>query len=113
MGEVSDDDMQAYKNCLHPAVRSAYFDEQQYAAEYVRRQIEKTKSVVQEALTWLPYVGSVFEENDVGSVAAASDIDRVYRASLVIRKIEADMGETLPEEIKVRVRQDVYNIWEF
>jgi hypothetical protein len=31
----------------------------------------------------------------------------------VIRKIEADMGETLPEEIKVRVRQDVYNIWEF
>jgi len=113
MSEASDEDLQAYKNCLHPAVRSAYFDEQQYASELVRGRVERSRSVIQEALTWVPYVGSVFEENEIGSVAAVSDIDRLDRARLVINKIEAAMGETLPEEIKVRIRQDIYNIWEF
>jgi hypothetical protein len=112
---VGDEDeiIQAFENALHPAVREAYAEEKDYAARLIARRTEESRSWIQEGLTWLPYVGSVFEEDDIGPQAAASDINILARAEAVIKKIEAKLNETLDSDVRDGIRQDVRDIWGF
>lgn len=110
---MSDDDemIQAFENALHPAVRDVYAEEKEIAARLIARRMEESKSWIQEGLTWLPYVGSVFEEDDIGPQAAVSDINILARGEEVIKKIEARLNETLDSDVREGIRQDVRDIW--
>ena len=110
MAELDDEDIAAYENALHPAVRAAYAEERLLAAAHIKRNIEAGRSWVQEALTWVPYVDAVFDE-ETGPAAAASDINIFARAADVTRKIEAALGETLDEDTRRGIQQDVTDIW--
>ena len=113
MSDADDECLEAFENCLHPVVREVYAEEKNIAAAYIARRIEASKSWIQEGLTWVPYVGSVFEEDDIGPQAAASDVNIFARAEEVIKKIEVRMSETLDGDVRDGIRQDVRDIWGF
>jgi hypothetical protein len=110
MSDTPEEDIQAYKNCLHPAVRAAYEEEERIVAAHIRHNVEAGQSWIQQALTWVPYIDAVFEE-DTGDAAAVSDINIIGRQNLVISKIEAALGESLAEDTRQGIRQDVRDIW--
>ncbi len=96
-------------NIIPEYVRQAYNDEAHYIArrvEYINR-----KSWVQQALTFVPYIDAVFEENDIGVAAACSDVNPAYRATIVIAKIEAGLGWPLDDETKADITNDMYDIY--
>ena len=93
MGDEESEFEQIYKGMLHPVVRDV--EEKRIAKRQIAKRIEQGKSWIQEALTWAPYVGSVFEENEIGRQAAVDDVNIFAEANEVIKRIEARLGEAL------------------
>lgn len=96
---------------LPDAVRDAYAEEAQFIAGKLKFAQEQGSSIILEALTFLPYVGSVFEEDDIGVAAATSDVNRDHRVKLVIKKIEDGLGFTLDDETKASVKEDINQMY--
>jgi hypothetical protein len=111
LSELDDESLEVFENSLHPVVRDVYAEEKNIAAAYIARRVEASKSWIQEGLTWVPYVGSIFEEDDIGPQAAVSDVNILGRAQEVIQKIESRMNETLDSDVRDGIRQDVRDIW--
>jgi len=111
LGDEESEFEQIYKGMLHPVVRDVYEEEKRIVERQIAKRIEQGKSWIQEALTWAPYVGSVFEENEIGRQAAVDDVNIFAEANDVIKKIEARLGEALDDDVKEGIREDVRDIW--
>ena len=113
MGDVSEEEIQAFESVMLPQVREAYTEEERFAAAKIQARIEAGKSWIQEALTWAPYIGSIFEEDETGPQAAVDDVNLEARGNEVIQKIETRLGLKLDDETKKNIQEDVRGIWGF
>jgi hypothetical protein len=63
-------------------------------------------------LSWLPWVGDIFDENTINTAAATSDVNREARALIVVGKIEqalnTKLGQNTIQGIRVLV-ENMYN----
>jgi hypothetical protein len=87
--EITPEDIEAL---LPDEVRKVLAEEAEFIAARVRLRRAQGDSLIQSALTWLPYVGDVFEENEINTAAATSDINREERLRVVVDKVQAAFG---------------------
>jgi hypothetical protein len=106
---ITEEDVQ---KIIPDAVRQAYAEEAVFIATTVRVNRETGESWIQQALTWVPYIDEVFEEQEIDIAAATSAIDRPSRVRVVIDKIEKGLGFALDQETKDGVRADVWQMYE-
>jgi hypothetical protein len=102
--ELTNDDIQGL---IHPALWQAYQAEMQYIAARVQAARKAGESLIQKALTWVPYIDAVFEEQEIDVPAACSDVNRETRARLIIQRVEAATGNTLDAETRAHILADV------
>lgn len=100
--------LEQLQSVIVDVVQEVYAEEEEAAGERIRRACEN--SWLEEALTWLPYVGDLLDSSciapDPPSLAA---VDR--RADIAVQKIEARLGGPLDEETRENVRTDIRSIW--
>jgi hypothetical protein len=109
---VADDvDIDDLSTIMHPAMRQAYDEERAFILFKVERSQRIGKSMIQELLTWLDYVGDIFEEEEIDIPNATSDVDRDQRVRLVLDKIERTLGEPLDETTRANVRSDIWDMY--
>jgi hypothetical protein len=89
MSEITPEDIEAL---LPDEVKHVLAEEAEFIAARVRYRRAQGDSLIQSALTWLPWVGDVFEENEINTAAATSDISREERLRVVVGKVEAAFG---------------------
>lgn len=94
------------------AVRNAYAAEEAFIAGRVETMRKAGESIIQKALTFVPFIDEVFEEQEPSIGAATSDVNRNIRVQKVIRDIEQGLGSSLDDETKANVRKDVLQMYQ-
>jgi hypothetical protein len=95
-----------------PEVRAVLAEESEFIAAKVRRAQGTWDKTIASGLTWLPYVGDVFEENSINTAAATSDVVRSQRVKIVVDKIEKALNAKLSENTIDGIRglvEEMYN----
>jgi hypothetical protein len=107
--EVTEEDIQ---KIIPDVVRQAYADEAAFIAARVEASRQRGRSLIQQVLSWVPYVDAVFDEEEIDVANATSDVNRESRVLLAIDKIEKGLGMTLDDETKASVREDIYALYD-
>jgi hypothetical protein len=92
-------------------VKKVLAEEAEFIASKVKAAQGTWDSTVASALTWLPWVGDVFEENRINTAAATSDVNRTTRVQIVVTKLETGYGAKLTENTIAGIRVLVDNLY--
>jgi hypothetical protein len=88
--EITSSDIEAL---MPDEVKMVLAEEMAFIIEAVRKRRASGESVIQSALTWLPYVGAIFEENEASARDVMEDIGLDTRVQIVVAKIQAKFGD--------------------
>jgi hypothetical protein len=109
--EESDLTEEEARSVLPQVVLDAWAEEAKFIAKRV--EFANRSSVIQKALTFLPWVGDVFDaDNEIDVAAACSDVNRQDRARIIAEKIEKGLGLTLDEDSRKHILEDVYALYD-
>jgi hypothetical protein len=110
---MSDDDLTPddIADLLPLEVKAALADESDFIATRVRSAQGTWDKKVAVGLSYLPWVGDIFEENTINTAAATSDVNREARLGMVIAKIEQTLGAKLGQFTVDGIRELIYNLY--
>jgi hypothetical protein len=112
MGDEDDEITGAEFDALLPTeVKNALAEESEYIASKVRASQGTWDKTLASGLTWLPWVGDIFEENKINTSAACSDVNRDDRVKLVVAKIEKALDSKLSEDEVDGIRSLIYELY--
>lgn len=106
--EITPDELE---QLLPPEVNKALAEESEYIAVMVKGAQGSWDATLASGLSWLPWVGDVFEENTINTAAATSGVNRDTRVSIVVGKIEQALGSQLGEFTIASIRALVDNLY--
>ncbi len=92
-------------------VKRAFEDESDFIVGRVRTMRAAGESIIQKALTWVPYIDEIFEEQQINVPAACSDVNREERVRIVVGKIEQELKCKLGAATIADIREDIFELY--
>jgi hypothetical protein len=111
---MADDDVvtaEDIEGLVPPEVRQILAEEGEFIAARVRAAQGSWDRIIASGLTWLPYVGDVFDENRINTAAATSDVSRDGRVTVVVAKMEHALGTRLSANTVESVKRLIYDMY--
>ena len=106
--EITSEDLE---QLLPPAMKNALAEESEYIAMMVKGAQGTWDRTLASGLSWLPWVGDVFEESTINTANATSGVNRDSRVAIVVGKVEKALGCKLGKFTIVGIRTLIDNLY--